>query len=36
MNTVTIGAVEVTPLLDTRLLMYPPMFLPDHPEEFVA
>ena len=33
---VSVGAVEVTPLLDTRLLMNPQMFLPEHADEFVA
>jgi glyoxylase-like metal-dependent hydrolase (beta-lactamase superfamily II) len=35
MPRVTIGAVEVTPLLDSRLLMDPRMFMPAHADEFV-
>lgn len=35
MNTVTIGDVEVTALLDTNLLMNPRMFFPDHAEEVI-
>jgi len=33
---VSVGSVEVTPLLDTRLLMNPQMFMPEHADEFVA
>lgn len=33
---VRIGSVEVTPLLDTRLLMNPRMFIPKHADEFIA
>ncbi len=36
MPNVTVGSVEITPLLDSRLLMSPPYFLPDHAAEFVA
>ena len=33
---VNVGSVEVTPLLDTGLLMNPHMFMPDHADEFIA
>lgn len=36
MNKATIGSVEITPLLDTRLLMNPAMFMPAHAEEFAS
>lgn len=36
MNKVAIGSVEITPLLDTRLLMSPHMFIPDHADAFIA
>lgn len=36
MQKVTIGSVEVTPLLDTGLLMNPHMFLPKHADQFLA
>lgn len=35
MPTVTIGDVEVMPLLDSRLLMDPRMFIPAHAQQFV-
>ena len=35
MPNVTVGSVEVTPILDTRLLMNPQMFMPEHADEFV-
>ncbi|MGE3075546.1 MAG: MBL fold metallo-hydrolase [Dehalococcoidia bacterium] len=35
MPKITIGAVEVTPLLDSRMLMDPRYFIPDHAQQFI-
>lgn len=36
MNTVTIGDVEITAVLDAPVLMNPPMFMPKYAEQFIT